>query len=276
MTTDEKIDCFVPNYSVPQRRSKEEALELLRSKMSSTAKSSKKLSIRPYLNVAATIALVALISTLYIYYTPSKIVANLGEHIEQSLPDGSHITLNSSSKITYSKSKFSSERTLQLDGEAFFSVQKGKPFVIQTKIGKVEVLGTTLNVFSRGNTFYVSCLTGVVRVSSGNSTETIYPGEKLELVSGVLQKTSFKDSNQANGWIFGQFHFENKPLISTFEEIERQFKVKITTSGIQDRFFTGDFENKDIIEVMDIVCSVMNLSYEVKDESNITVSAKSK
>lgn len=275
MTTDEKIDLFVPNYRVPQKRSKEEALEMLRSKMNTPAKSSKKRKLLPYLSAAASVALIALISTLYWYYSPARIVANLGEHLERSLPDGSNVTLNADSRITYSKSRFTSERTLNLTGEAYFSVQKGKPFVINTPNGKVEVLGTTLNVFSRSNTFHVSCLTGVVRVAAGNSVETIYPGEKVELVSGVLQKTGKEEANQAIGWTVGQFHFESMPLISTFEEIERQFNVKITTNDIRDRFFTGHFENKDVKEVMDIVCSVMNLTYEVKDGSNITVKTKS-
>jgi transmembrane sensor len=271
-----KMELFVQNYRVPQKRSKQEALELLRTKMNQTSARKQTVNLRIYLSAAASIALIALLTTVYFYFTPNQIVAARGEHVEYALPDGSNVTVNADSKIAYSKSKFKGDRTLSLEGEAFFSVQKGKPFVVRTKLGNVEVLGTTLNVFARGKEFNVSCLTGKVRVSVNGSSETILPGETVELISGVLKKTTNIPTDELASWRNGQFHFDNMPLISIFDEIERQFNVRITTKGIENRFYTGTFSNKNLAEVLETVCSPMNLDYEIKNGSKITVRPKTK
>jgi len=275
LSTDEKVDLFVEGYRIPQKTNKEEALKLLRSKLDQTNTIKPVRNLRIYWSAAASIVLIALLTTVYFYQsTPNQIVANKGQHLEYTLPDGSNVIVNADSKISFSESGFAKQRTLNLDGEAFFSVQKGKPFVVKTKTGLVEVLGTTLNVFSRNNELRVSCLTGKVQVTANGQSLIILPGEKADLVSGTLQKTSNIQTDQMAGWRSGEFHFVNVPLISIFEEIERQFNVNITTKDVKNRFFTGTFSNKNLNEVLESVCLVMHLNYEIKDGNKIKIVPK--
>ncbi len=275
LTTDEKVDLFVQGYRVPQKRSKAEALELLRSKLDQTSTGKPVRSLRIYWSAAASIALIALLTTIYFYKSSSsQIVANKGQQLEYTLPDGSNVTVNADSKISFSESDFTKKRVLKLDGEAFFSVQKGKPFVVKTKTGSVEVLGTKLNVYSRDHELSVSCLTGKVQVTANGQTVIIEPGEKADLVSGTLQKTTNIQTNQMAGWRSGEFHFDNVSLISIFEEIERQFNVKIATKGLENRFFTGSFSNKNLNEVLETVCLPMHLDYEIKNGNRIRIEPK--
>ena len=275
LSTDEKVDIFVERYRVPQKRSKAEALELLRTKLDQTSTEKPVRNLRIYWSAAASIALIALLTTVYFYQsTPSQIVANKGQHFEYTLPDGSNVTVNADSKISFSESGFVKERILKLEGEAFFSVQKGKPFVVKTKAGSVEVLGTTLNVYSRDNNLSVSCLTGKVKVTANGQSLIIVPGEKADLVSGTLQKTTNIQTDQMAGWRSGEFHFDNVPLISIFEEIERQFNVEIATKGLENRFFTGSFSNKNLNEVLETVCLPMHLDYEIKNGNKIKIVPK--
>jgi len=275
LSTDEKVDIFVEGYRVPQKRSKAEALELLRTKLDQRSTEKPVRNLRIYWSAAASIVLIALLTTVYFYQsTPSQIVANKGQHLEYTLPDGSNVTVNADSKISFSESGFAKHRILKLEGEAFFSVQKGKPFVVKTKTGSVEVLGTKLNVYSRDNNLSVSCLTGKVKVTSNDQSVIIEPGEKADLVSGTLQKSTNIQTNQMAGWRSGEFHFDNIPLISIFEEIERQFNVKITTKGLENRFFTGSFSNKNLNEVLETVCLPMHLDYEIKNGNKIKIVPK--
>ena len=275
LSTDEKVDIFVEGYRIPQKRSKAEALEILRRKQDQTSTEKPIRNLRVYWAAAASIALIVLLTTVFFYQsTPSQIVAVKGQLLEYTLPDGSNVTVNADSKISFSESGFAKHRTLNLEGEAFFSVQKGKPFVVKTKTGSVEVLGTTLNVYSRDNELSVSCLTGKVKVTANDESLIILPGEKADLVSGTLQKTTNIQTEQMAGWRSGEFHFENVPLISIFEEIERQFNVKITTKGLENRFFTGDFSNKNLNEVLETVCLPMHLDYEIKNGNKIKISSK--
>ena len=62
-----------------------------------------------------------------------------------TLPDGSLVELNAGSRLTYSNTS----RKVELQGEAFFQVQKDEvQFVVSTGISKVVVLGTAFNVRS--------------------------------------------------------------------------------------------------------------------------------
>lgn len=275
LNTDEKVDIFVGGYRVPQTKNKAEAFELLRTKLDETSMEKPIRNLRIFWSAAASIALIALLTTVYFYKSePSQIIANKGQHLEYTLPDGSNVTVNADSKISFSESGFTKQRILKLEGEAFFSVQKGKPFVVNTQTGSVEVLGTTLNVYSRHNELSVSCLTGKVQVTANGQSMIIEPGEKADLVSGTLQKTTNIQTNQMGEWRSGEFHFDNVPLISIFEEIERQFNVNITTKGLENRFFTGSFSNKNLKEVLETVCLPMHLDYEIKNGNKIKIGPK--
>ncbi len=275
LSTDEKVDLFVEGYRVPQKRSKAETLEILRTKLDQKSTEKPIRNLRIYWSAAASIVLIALLTTVYFYQsTPNQIIATKGQHLEYTLPDGSNVIINADSKISFSESGFAKQRTLNLEGEAFFSVQKGKPFVVKTLTGTVEVLGTTLNVFSRDNKLSVSCLTGKVKVTSNGQSVIIEPGEKADLVSGILQKSTNIQTDQMAGWRSGEFHFDNVPLISIFEEIERQFNVEIATKGLENRFFTGSFSNKNLNEVLETVCLPMHLDYEIKNGNKIKIVPK--
>jgi len=231
LATNEKIEAFVQGYRVPQKMDKAEALKSIRAKIEQTKADRPARMLSTYWMAAASVALVALLTTFYFYQSkPSQVFAQKGQHIEYTLPDGSNVSLNADSKISFSKSAFNKKRLLKLDGEAFFSVQKGSSFVVETTMGKIEVLGTSFNVYSRNQQFNVSCLSGKVKVTVADQTVVIERGEEAGLRSGVLQKTTNNPTETMADWRTGEFHFVNISLISIFEEIERQFNVTITTT----------------------------------------------
>ena len=131
-----------------------------------------------------------------------------------------------------------------------------------------------MNVFARDKEFNVSCLTGKVKVTVGEQSVIILPGEKVELVDGVLKKSNTGNSENEVAWVRGEFSFDNVPLISTFDEIERQFNVRITAKGIENRFFTGTFKNTNLSEALETVCSVMDLDYEIRKGDKVSVKPK--
>ncbi len=272
----EKVELFVQGYRVPEMQTKAVTLEMIRRKMDQKSNIKPTRNLRVYWSAAASIVLIALLTTVYFYLSPNQnqILAGKGQHIDFTLPDGSEIKVNADSKVSYSASGFTEKRVLEIAGEVFFSVQKGKPFVVKTHLGTVEVLGTTLNVFARGKEFNVSCLTGKVKVTVGEQSVTILPGEKVEWVGGALKKSNIDISEKEAGWIRGEFSFDNIPLISIFDEIERQFNVRIAAKGIENRFYTGTFTNTNLTEVLEMVCSPMNLDYEIKNGNKISIKPK--
>src|SRR5690606_5850777 len=84
-----------------------------------------------------------------------KLATPRGGIYQLELSDGTKVWLNAASEITYSSKLNQQKREIFLSGEAFFEVQPLKdkdgqkvPFIIHTSSQKIEVLGTSFNVFA--------------------------------------------------------------------------------------------------------------------------------
>ena len=163
-------------------------------------------------------------------YNPATIVqVGNGQHLAYQLPDQSQIELNADSKITFKTKDWSTERIVNLEGEAFFEVEKGASFKVITANGTVEVLGTSFNVNARNGNLIVDCKTGKVQVTAKGDKEVLTPGKgtQLNTAKTELVDVYVSDIIQQTGWRNGQFYFENTSLQTVVQELERQFDVTI-------------------------------------------------
>lgn len=276
MNSEEKIMKMAGGLVSPPGKKENDVLQSLLNKIENT-KPKKTINFTRYLQAAAAI----IIMILGIYGVTSnlsneKAATDFAEQTEITLPDSSHVILNARSKIIWSRKHFAKKRLITMNGEAFFDVKKGNEFVIDTKNGTVEILGTQLNVFSRENEFWVSCISGKVRVNSKNEQQIILPGEMVELTSSGLLKTSKNNIEQTVSWRKGDFYFEDKPLVSIFAELERQFNVTIEYKGMEDRLITVGFSNNNLEKALDIVSISMELGYEIQKNQKVLIYDKQK
>ena len=190
MNSEERIMKMAEQFGTPQGKPEEGVLEAI-FKPKEVKKPAK--TIRFYLYTRATAAVILLLAGIYtitVVFSKETVRTHFGEQAELRLPDGTKVVLNAGSKITWSDKNFKNSRELKLKGEAYFDVEKGDEFIIETKNGTVEILGTQLNVFSRENNFRVSCISGKVKVTSGADEQIITPGEMAELTGNGLLKNS--------------------------------------------------------------------------------------
>lgn len=185
-----------------------------------------------------------------------------------TLPDLSEVSLNVQSKLSYS-GDWDQTRSVYLDGQAFFNVTKGVPFSVETEQGKVEVLGTSFDVFAREEGFEVACFTGKVRVSFSGKTIALNPGERAKWASSEFLVQEFQ--SQIPGWTEGEFSFENEPLSRVFSEIGRQFKVKVNYSGLESRRYTGGFTSENLDEALESVCLPMKLTFTLETNGEVKI-----
>jgi transmembrane sensor len=277
---EQKILSRSAGFRVQSGKSAEEALSLLKHRIWSenfTAGSSDSLMrglIIKISSIAAACLLVLGLGYMALRGRSNQVVADKGSHIDYSLPDGSKVIINADSKIVFNKKDFNRKRTLILEGEAFFNVEKGTPFIISTKNADIKVLGTSFNVYSRDDLFKVTCLTGKISVSDKNDSVEIMPGESASLDGKELIFYKDKNANTSAGWIDGEFYFENSPLSVIFKEMERQFNVKFVTGEIESKYFTGSFTNNDLKNALEIVCIPMGLKYEIGKNGRIQIREK--
>jgi transmembrane sensor len=114
-----------------------------------------------------------------------------------TLPDGSVVKLESNTTISYAFGKQTVERTVYLDGQAFFSVaaDASKPFIIRVRDITIKVLGTSFTVREAGRATVIEMSTGAVEVSRGRTRRVIRAGDTLKVYrdSDTLLESSIRD-----------------------------------------------------------------------------------
>jgi len=232
----------------------------------------RKLNIRPLLAVAASLLLVLAIAFLWRQNRSVEVLAAAGENEMHQFKDQSSVTLNDGSGIVYQPAKWGKERCVQLTGEGLFEVEKGVPFKVITRHGTVEVLGTSFNVRAWGDRLYVECYTGKVRVTANGKSATLTPTQSVTAVSGQMQVTQ-KFDHKKPLWSAGSSYFYEENVGRVFEELERQFKVKINAPLNLNKKFTGQFYHDSVEEAMRQVCVPIGYTYDVRG-SDIFVEKK--
>ncbi len=205
--------------------------------------------------------------------TPLMVSTERTKTLKEALPDGSMVTMNAGSNITYVPANWQRERTILLEGEAFFEVEKGTPFIVKTPLGQVEVLGTSFNVEAREGIFRVNCYTGKVKVTtSAGETTILTPQEGTFLQNGKLQIRTINNQNDI-AWQDQIHHFDNVPLAEVFAALERQYAIAVQyPADIGKRQYAGFFKSNDLEQALQTVCWPLNLQFSI-DGQQVTISA---
>lgn len=221
-------------------------------------------------SAAAVILLLVGLLGVVNFYT-KKVECLPGQHIVAELPDGSKVDLNAGSILEYSPFKWRFKRKLKFEGEAYFNVQKGSAFSVESTRGTTQVLGTSFTIYSRDEEYRVTCLTGKVQVKApGNDPVVLSPNVHVELEKGKLILTEMFKAEKALSWKNNQFFFANRPLKEVIDEIERQYAVTIRLQPeLNNRNFVSNFSKKhNVEEVLDFVCKPMKLKF-IKQAENV-------
>lgn len=269
---DDQVEMLFKQLSVPSKRSKEDVWATINHTITSDVKPKHQWFTFTTWAVAASIAVFLTIGSLILTHT-TRITSAKGEHLSVALPDGSNVLLNSESQLSYQKYMWWKKREVTLKGEGFFKVMKGRRFEVRTGKYVTSVLGTSFNVFARENEVRVCCFTGKVgvrEISSGAQT-FLTPGLGVEGNAGSLGGVE-KISDRQKGWTKGEFYFDDIPLVDVFAEIERQFNVKLICNGVNNRRYSGYFNNKNLSQALELVCVPMQLEYRITSNREVEVS----
>ncbi|WP_194778139.1 FecR family protein [Pararhodonellum marinum] len=189
-----------------------------------------------------------------------------GERKTLDLPDGSKVTLNSNSAITYAEN-FLDNRAVQLDGEGFFEVvpQKGQPFTVSSGDLETKVLGTSFNVSSlRDAEGTIAVKTGKVSVKSMKTgTKVILQkGQLVNQLSGDLYAREITAEESIFDWVDGNLVMVNLELNQVVEKLSDWYGIEIQSAKVLPPCrITGTYKNLKIEEVLEIINYSINLKY---------------
>lgn len=186
-----------------------------------------------------------------------------------TLPDNSTVNLNELSALEYSKTNWDDKRLLDLKGEAYFDVEKGKRFTVNTTYGTVSVLGTEFNVLSRDSIFKVSCYEGLVQVVYNERKIDLPAGTAFELIAGKGSKSTIAIAEP--NWLKDMSIFENASFKAVILELEKQYNIKIQYPLELNINFTGAFEHNNLENALKSITKPLNLTYTILNTNEVLI-----
>jgi len=186
------------------------------------------------------------------------------------LADSSVVYLRPHSSLTVSGRYGNNNRTVELEGEAFFDVKSNpsKPFIVNGAASRVEVLGTSFLVSARPNhpINEVQVLRGRVRFSPLNDQEreVILTAGKKGLVDTKANALTMSDVDTTNmlSWRTKQLIFMKAPIREVVKSVEDYFGIDITVrnQALLDCRFTSSFNDPSLDEVMEAVSGTLGVN----------------
>jgi len=263
-----KIDHYASQLEAPKIDT-QKALEAFKNrKLSKKDPKVRTLNFKPFYRIAAVFAIMLTSSYFLFFNNTQSFETTIAQTETVQLPDNSEVILNAASKLSFDKKSWKENRSLALDGEAFFKVAKGKKFSVHTDAGMVQVLGTQFNVKERENYFEVTCYEGLVSVTYNNETVKLPKGKSFRILNNHIE---LKDIHATNpSWLQQESSFTNIPLSQVIEELERQYTIQIDATNVdKNQLFTGTFTHSNKEIALQSVTIPLKLSYTITGE-NVT------
>lgn len=225
----------------------------------------------------------------------NEIIVPLGEKSQLVLADGTHIWINSSSKLRYPVNFGKNNRKVYLEGEAYFDVTKkeDQPFIVSTPDLNIKVLGTAFNVknYPGDNKAVTTVVRGLVSVESNELTKPVLlkPNENIVLstiseakeesatelvkeettiskLEAVVNKTVNVEA--ITSWKDQMLVFSDEPFEDVAQKMERWYNVKvfINSESLKKERYRGKFVNNETIyQVLEVINYTTPIRYTIKN-----------
>ncbi|WP_162126202.1 FecR family protein [Flavobacterium phycosphaerae] len=242
----------------------------IKQKMASRkTKPTKVISIWKYSAIAA--CLILCFGVYHFFIDSNTVLTDIGANKVLVLSDNSKVVLNSKSKLCYTN-YFNYKRTLQLEGEAFFEVQKGSSFTVQTPLGNVRVLGTKFNVISFRDFFEVVCYEGKVEVTKNGKATVLTHGESIRFYDNTVENWADLTAKKPS-WLMGESSFRNVPMQYVIDQFRNQYHITVSYPvSIEDVKFTGTFTHNNLDVALRTICIPLHLKYTKTGSGKILIS----
>ncbi len=202
----------------------------------------------------------------------NQIIIPYGKRSEITLSDGTHIWLNSGSKLSYPSLFNPGSREVYLSGEAFFEVStdKTRPFYVICRDFRVKVLGTKFNIsaYNEDSITRTVLLEGKVTASRNKlfaKEVDLMPGEEIlfDKTGGDMVKKKV-DIRLYTSWINGYLLFENESTDEVFKKLERYYNQEIK--------FERPHSNSSFSGKLDLADDLNTVLENISFTSSLTIS----
>ena len=191
-----------------------------------------------------------------------------------TLDDGSVVWLRGNSALKIPQSFSAVNRTVSLQGEAFFDVAKSAqyPLYVSTNYVNIKVLGTAFNVKTDEKHQNVETVLARGKVAlldkQWNPILDMSPGEKVTYDNNKNEyATEVVDVNVCTAWRLNQFVFENVTLREIVNQLSVKFNVNInleSTKLAQRKFRCVINEDESLPDILKLLKYLAPIQYRIE------------
>jgi transmembrane sensor len=247
------------------------------------------LAFVPVMRVAASIAVIVSIAWAILLLVNRHPQGNYmtevtgpGQRATLTLSDGSVVTLNAGSVLTFPERFTGDRRKVTLHGEAFFDIKRNpeKPFVIATPTLETLVLGTSFNIraYDAETHAAVTVKTGTVKVSSRNNhTVVLKPEEQayFDNTTALLEKRNVSSGNFL-AWTSEILYLDNTPMREVVETLEQWYNIQILLENDQlgNCPISGKYKNDRLLNMLEGLKFSQGIDYHFVAGNKIIITGK--
>ena len=214
-------------------------------------------------------ALIITFGATYLYMNSdvaTKHVATISTIETVTLADGSTVTLNNQSQLSYNEDFNSNHRNVVLTGEAYFDIKKSTtPFKINANGTIIEVLGTKFNVISSEMRTEVVVASGKVKVTKGDQFVTLVNGEAAISENEIVaMKNTTTPQDQIASWKSDKWTFRDERLGDVFTFLENTYNVdlKVEDPDIEELRIVSSMSKSSIETILQNIAELYDLKIE--------------
>ena len=188
----------------------------------------------------------------------NKLSTPRGGQFKIVLPDGTKAWLNSASTLRYPTAFNGTDRTVELEGQAYFEVAKNaaQPFKVTVGHMEVQVLGTDFDVmaYPDESTINTTLLAGSVQIKEGSALQLLQPGQQAVVSTNAIAVKN-ADLKKVTAWKNGLFVFNNMALPAILREVARWYDVEIVYAAkpSEELYGGGIGRNLNLSGVLDLL-----------------------
>lgn len=215
-----------------------------------------------WLKIAASVLLIVASGFLiYNYFSSETITYEYADSDSPVLlPDSSMVYLQPGAKLTTNK-RFN--REVHFAGEAFFNIHKNsnKPFTVELKNSRVQVLGTSFNINSESEV-EVKLYEGKIRFLSKAEPVTLEPGDEI-IYNSANESVITKPFHEVEA----ELQFNGVEFKEVCKLLEKKYLYKIQLSSvIANEKVTGQFASgESISDILQILSKTLEFDYTINN-----------
>ena len=190
-----------------------------------------------------------------------------GATYEITLADGTVVRLNGDSRLSFPTAFIGKERTVTLEGEAYFKVtgDKEHPFVVHSQRLTTTVLGTEFDIKDYDDTpAEVTLVTGTVKVKpNGEESKdiTLDPDRYVRIIKGHDLCALKCDAKQRTKWTEDLFSYHNVQLLTVLKDMGRWYNVDIEMRDTTISEYPVNLEISRTCSLKDITDKLSSLGF---------------